>query len=80
MSAYFSDNVIPVLETQRTNYDHLISKSKIDFLGPLVLAIGIIVFLFGLLMVALAWRMPKESKPTDSSEDTPSRTPAHAVV
>ncbi len=80
VSAYFSDNVIPVLETQRTNYDHLISKSKIDFLGPLVLAIGIIVFLFGLLMVALAWRMPKESKPTDSSEDTPSRTPAHAVV
>jgi uncharacterized membrane protein len=57
---YFSSDVIPVLETQRTNYDNLVKTSKIDFLGPLVLIIGIIVILYGLLMVLLAWRTEPE--------------------
>jgi hypothetical protein len=54
---YFSSDVIPVLETQRSNYDHLVSTSKINFLGPLVLIIGVIVILYGLLIVFLAWRL-----------------------
>ena len=53
---YLSSDVIPVLETQRSNYDYLVSTSKLNFLGPLVLIIGIIVILDGLLIVFLAWR------------------------
>jgi hypothetical protein len=52
---YFSSELIPVLETQRANYWHLVSTSEINFLGPLVLIIGIIVIIYGLLMVLLAW-------------------------
>jgi hypothetical protein len=52
---YFSKDVIPVLETQRGHYANLVSTSKIDFLGPLVLIVGIIVIAYGLLMVWLAW-------------------------
>ncbi len=54
---YFSSDVIPVLETQRGNYVHLVSISKIDFIGPLVLTVGIIVIIYGLLMLFLAWRL-----------------------
>jgi hypothetical protein len=54
---YFSSDVIPVLETQRSNYDYLVSTSKINFLGPLVLIIGVILILYGLLTVFLAWRL-----------------------
>ena len=52
--------LVAVLESQRTNYNHLVSTSNIDFLGPLVLIIGIIVIIYGLLMVFLAWRLRSE--------------------
>jgi hypothetical protein len=55
IQAYFSSDVIPVLESQRVNYDHLVATSNINFLGPLVLIVGIIVIIYGLLMVLLAW-------------------------
>jgi hypothetical protein len=51
---YFSSDVIPVLETQRGNYDKLVSTSRIDFIGPLVLIVGIVVILYGLLMLLFA--------------------------
>jgi hypothetical protein len=54
---YFSDDVIPVLQTQRSNYDSVSGTSKINFIGPLVLIIGLIVIAYGLLMVLLAWRL-----------------------
>ncbi len=59
---YFSSDLIPVLETQRGNYAHLMSTSKINFVGPLVLIVGIIVIIYGLLMLLLAWRL--EPSPT----------------
>ena len=46
-----------MLETQRGNYDNLVSTSTIDFIGPLVLAVGIIVILYGVLMLLLARRL-----------------------
>ncbi len=52
---YFSSDLIPVLEAQRGNYTHLVSTSKIDFIGTLVLIVGIIVIAYGLLMLFLAW-------------------------
>jgi hypothetical protein len=61
---YFSSDVIPVLERQRSNYEYLTSTSKIDFIGPLVLIIGIVVILYGLLMVLLAWRLEPETSPS----------------
>jgi len=54
---YFSSDLIPVLETQRRNYDNLVSTSTIDFIGPLVLIVGIIVIIYGLLMLLLARRL-----------------------
>jgi hypothetical protein len=66
---YFSSELIPVLETQRDNYEHLVSTSKIDFIGTLVLIIGIIVIIYGLLMLLLAARL----------QPTPSAPAARAV-
>jgi hypothetical protein len=71
---YFSSDVIPVLETQRSNYDYLVSTSKIDFLGPLVLIIGVMMILSGLLIVFLAWRL----KPQLAAGTTP--TPPEQVA
>jgi hypothetical protein len=72
---YFSSDVIPMLETQRSNYDHLVSTSKIDFLGPLVLVIGLIVIGYGLLMVFLARRL----KPLPTAGPTPTSPPRVAA-
>jgi uncharacterized membrane protein len=58
LRTYLSADVIPVLETQRANYVNLTKTSNIDFIGPLVLIVGLIVIAFGLLMVLLAWRRP----------------------
>jgi hypothetical protein len=57
VSNYFSLDVIPVLEKQRGHYDELVSTSTIDFIGWLVLAIGIIVIVYGVLMLLLARRL-----------------------
>ena len=66
--AYFASDVIPVLETQRGNYENLVSISNIDFIGPLVLIVGIIVIIYGLLMLLLARRLePGTSRATSSS-------------
>jgi len=51
---YFGEDIVPVLETQQGNYEELTSVSKIGFIGWLVLAVGIVVIVYGLLMVALA--------------------------
>ncbi|MBI4172330.1 MAG: hypothetical protein HY511_06190 [Actinobacteria bacterium] len=69
---YFSSDVIPVLETRRENYENLVSTSNIDFIGPLVLIVGIIVIIYGLLMLLLAWRL----EPGTSGATRPSPRPA----
>ena len=56
VATYFSLDVIPVLESQRGNYEKLVQTSRIDFIGALVLAVGIIVIVYGLLMLLLARR------------------------
>ncbi|HEX4108457.1 MAG TPA: hypothetical protein VHX88_10005 [Solirubrobacteraceae bacterium] len=58
---YFSDDVIPVLVAERSNYDKLMKTSKINFIGWLVLAVGVIVIVYGLLMLGLARRPPGAS-------------------
>lgn len=69
---YFASDVIPVLETQRGNYENLVSTSNIDFIGPLVLIVGIIVVVYGLLMLFLAWSL----EPGPSRAISPSPRPA----
>jgi hypothetical protein len=69
---YFGSDVIPVLETQRSNYENLVSTSTIDFIGPLVLSVGIIVIIYGLLMLLLAWRL----EPATSGAARPVPRPA----
>jgi len=54
VQAYFSEDVIPVLETRRDDYWNLVSTSNINFIGPLVLIVGIIVIIYGLLMLFIA--------------------------
>jgi uncharacterized membrane protein len=65
---YFSADVIPVLERQRQNYDNLVATSKIDFIGPLVLIVGLIVIAYGLIMVGLAWWATPLSKPNTRAQ------------
>jgi hypothetical protein len=74
---YFSSDVIPVLETQRDNYEYLVSTSKIDFLGPLVLIIGIVVIIYGLLIVFAAWRL---APPPRARVSVPSPAPVTSHV
>jgi hypothetical protein len=69
---YFGSDVIPVLETQRGNYENLVSTSTINFIGPLVLIVGIIVIIYGLLMLLLARRL----EPGTSRATSPSPRPA----
>ena len=57
VAAYFGSDVIPILETQMGNYHKLMETSTIDFIGPLVLIVGIIVIIYGLLMLFLARRL-----------------------
>lgn len=57
----FSADVIPVLEHERAHFGELASRSKIDFIGTLVLAVGLIVIVFGLSMVAAALRRPRSN-------------------
>jgi hypothetical protein len=57
VAAYFSSDLVPVLETQQGHYDKLMAASRIDFIGWLVLAVGIVVVLYGLLMVFLTSRL-----------------------
>jgi hypothetical protein len=59
---YFGSDVVPVLETQHSNYENLVSTSSINFIGGLVLIVGIIVIIYGVLMLVLARRLePDES-------------------
>ena len=59
VAAYFSDDVIPVLETQHDNYENLVSTSNINFIGWLVLIVGFIVIVYGVLMLILARAEPR---------------------
>jgi hypothetical protein len=67
----FSSDVIPVLETQHDNYEHLMQTSNINFLGPLVLAVGIVVILYGLLMLLLASRLESDRRTAAVPEPSP---------
>ena len=60
---YFGSELVPMLESQHDNYEHLVSTSQIDFLGPLVLIIGLIVIVYGALMVFLAWQVAPIPRP-----------------
>jgi hypothetical protein len=79
---YFSADVIPVLERQHRHYVNLVRTSNIDFLGPLVLAVGVIVIAYGLLMVALAALatssavMPSRRRTSPPGADAPKRSMA----
>jgi hypothetical protein len=71
---YFSSDVIPVLETEHDNYVSLMKTSNIAFIGPLVLIVGIIVILYGLLMLVLARRIEPEKR--SAAEPKPAPVPA----
>ena len=58
-----------MLETQTGNYEKLMQTSTIDFIGPLVLIVGIIVIVYGLLMLFLARRL--EPGPERSAKLSP---------
>jgi hypothetical protein len=56
IGGYFSGDVVPVLERQDANFQSLDSKGGVGFLDVLLLAIGIIVIVFGAAMAYLASR------------------------
>ena len=75
---YFSSDVIPVLETQRGNYERLVASSSIFFIGPLVLIVGIVVIIYGLLMLFLARRLAPATSSTTKPTPTAPLQPASA--
>ncbi len=48
---YFGSDVIPALKSQQSNFQALDGTSTVDWIAPLLLAIGIIVVLFGAFMI-----------------------------
>jgi hypothetical protein len=58
---YFSADVIPVLEDQRTHFDALASDGGVSFLAPLLLTVGIVVIIFGVAISLFARKtLPRE--------------------
>ncbi len=58
---YFSGEVIPVLEDQRVHFTALAGSDGVGYLAPLLLVVGIIVFIFGVVMALFARKgLPKE--------------------
>ncbi len=51
---YFSEDLIPVLETQQDNFTDLDSKGGIGFIPALLAVLGVIVLLLGLVMMRTA--------------------------
>jgi hypothetical protein len=58
---YFSADVIPVLEKQRTHFQALDGTDGVAFLAPLLLTVGIVVVIFGVAMALFARKgLPRE--------------------
>ncbi len=49
--SYFSSDLIPVLENQRTNFDSLDGRSAWNWIAPLLLIVGLVVMLFAGVMI-----------------------------
>ena len=53
LRSYFSSDLIPVLEKQRSNFASLDGTSSVNWIAPLLLIVGGVVILFAALMIAL---------------------------
>ena len=53
LRTYFSSDLIPVLETQKSNFDSLDGTSSVNWIAPLLLIVGLVVILFAVLMIGL---------------------------
>jgi hypothetical protein len=70
LDEYFSTDVIPVLETQRENFRDLADPwPPVNALAPLLLVLGVLVTLYGLLMMRVATR-----------RQTAARAPRRAIL
>ena len=58
LRTYFSSDLIPVLETQQSNFASLDGTSSVNWIAPLLLIVGLVVILFAALMIALNLRGP----------------------
>jgi hypothetical protein len=53
---YFQKDLIPAFDRQQANFRGLDTHGGVGFLAPLLLALGIVVILFGALMAVVTWR------------------------
>jgi hypothetical protein len=58
LRTYFSEDLIPVLESQQSNYDSLDGTSTVDWIAPLLLIVGLIVIGFAAVMIWLNLKGP----------------------
>ena len=56
MRTYFSEELVAPVERQQGNFRPLGVRGGVGFLAPLLLVLGIVVIIFGTLMVILTWR------------------------
>lgn len=78
MGAYLSGEVVPFLATERADYQTVISDwPRIPVFPPLLLVVGIIVILYGLAMLILSARKPRQANAATAPSPVPvSRVPA----
>ena len=53
LRTYFSSDLIPVLETQKSNFDSLDGTSSVNWIAPLLLIVGLVVIVFAVVMIWL---------------------------
>lgn len=56
---YLSQEVVAPVERQQGNFRPLGVRGGVGFLAPLLLALGIVVILYGTTMVVVTWRRPR---------------------
>jgi hypothetical protein len=76
MGAYLGTEVVPYLATERTDFQTVITTwPRLPVFPPLLLVVGIIVVLYGALMLFLTLRRPK---PAPAAAAAPAREPVGA--
>jgi hypothetical protein len=56
LRTYFSSDLIPVLETQKSNFRSLDGTSSVNWIAPLLLIVGLVVIVFAVVMIWLNLR------------------------
>jgi hypothetical protein len=59
--AYYAEDVVPMLDDQRQNFERLDAFPTLKFFPPLLLVVGVVVVIYGAFMLVVSRRKPEAS-------------------